>query len=545
MRGRMAIIQKEGVTYLTERNKKHLYLSDLILDKYKTWNKEFIVFDGGTGSGKSYFCIHILGKYAKEHNKKILYLCNRRKLRKQVYNEVKRLGLQNIIYVISYQLLQKNIQKGHKYPFYDYIIADECHYFTTDAKFNEYTDISYDYLMNQRDSVVIWVSATAKVFFRWLEDKCKVKKRNIFRIDKDYSYVKKVYFYQKEELTTIIDDILENESESKIIVFCNSASRMYEMNKRYGDMANYYCSSSSMNKKLKEMCGIDETSKKIKDCIIQYPDGRITFEKRILFTTTVLDNGVDLKDENIKHIFSEIFDPDSLIQSLGRKRNLNENDTCTFYIREFQPKAIQGFININNAQLEPVKLYKKDYDKFYREYGNGQKRQQLKNNRIFYSYFAEKKSNSKPKINECRYRKYEQDNNVLSQMKKLGYIPILHNFLGCELAEKSEYITVDVKQIDMFMEYLKSIEGKRLYREDKERIKEEFESIGVKLRYIGINTFNGALDDIYKELYLCRFYNKDIDGNKDLVDKRRKLDDGSVNPNRDKKYWILENRKSE
>lgn len=120
MRVRMAIIQKEGVTYLTERNKKHLYLSDLILDKYKAWNKEFIVFDGGTGCGKSYFCIHILGKYTKEHNKKILYLCNRIKLRKQVYNEVKRLGLQNVIYVISYQLLQKNIQKGYKFPFYDY-----------------------------------------------------------------------------------------------------------------------------------------------------------------------------------------------------------------------------------------------------------------------------------------------------------------------------------------------------------------------------------------------------------------------------------------
>ena len=93
------------------------------------------------------------------------------------------------------------------------------------------------------------------------------------------------------------------------------------------------------------------------------------------------------------------------------------------------------------------------------------------------------------------------------------------------------------------MEYLKSIEGKKLYKIDKERIKEEFETIGLKLRYIGINTFNGALDDVYKELYLCRFYNKDIDG-KDLVDKRRKLDDGSVNQNRDKKYWILENRKS-
>ena len=545
MCSRMAFKKKEGVTCLTQCNKKRLYLSDLILDKYKTWNKEFIVFDGGTGSGKSYFCIHVLGKYAKKNGKKILYLCNRRKLRKQVYNEIKRLELQNIIYVISYQLLQKNIQKGHRYPFYDYIIADECHYFTTDAKFNEYTDVSYNYLMDQKESVVIWISATAKVFFKWLVDRNKVKKRNIFRIDKDYSYVKNLYFYQKEEIFAIIDDILENESDSKTVVFCNSAGRMHEMNRKYGDTADYYCSSSSSNKKLKAMCGIDEKTKKVKDCISVYPDGRITFEKRILFTTTVLDNGVDLKDEKIKHIFSEIFDADSMIQSLGRKRSLNDNDTCTFYIREFQPKAIQGFININNAQLEPVKLYKKDYNKFYQEYGNGKKRRQLKMNRIFYSYFAEKKSNSKPEINECRYRKYEQDNNVLFQMKELGYIPILKNFLGCELSAKSEYISIEVEQIDMFMEYLKSIEGKRLYREDKERVKEEFESIGVKLRYIGINTFNGALDDVYKELYLCRFYNKDIDGKKDLVDKRRKLDDGSVNPNRDKKYWILENRKSE
>ena len=124
---------------------------------------------------------------------------------------------------------------------------------------------------------------------------------------------------------------------------------------------------------------------------------------------------------------------------------------------------------------------------------------------------------------------------------QLGYIPILHNFLGRELAEKSEYIAVDIKQIDLFMEYLKSIEGKRLYKEDRGRIKEEFETIGVKLRYTGINTFNGALDDNYKELYKCRFYSKDIDGNM-LIDKRRKLDNGLSNPNRDKTYWILEDR---
>lgn len=523
------------------KGKQKIWVSNIIGNDYKLWKNEFVVLDCGTGCGKTYFSLHVLGNYAKKQKKKILYLCNRRKLRKQIYSDTKSLGLLNVVYVMSYQMLQRDIQDGKTIPHFDYIVADECHYFTTDAKFNEYTDVSYDFLMKQKQSVVLWVSATAKTFFRWLADKGKVKKRYIYRVDKDYSYVKKLYFYQKDELTTIIDDILENEPQSKIVVFCNSASRMEEMNKRYADIANYFCSSTSSSTKLKEMCGYSKATKKVADCVITLPDGRITFEKRILFTTTVLDNGVDLKDKDIKHIFSEIFDVDSLIQSLGRKRSVDEEDTCTFYIREFQPKAIQGLLNINEAQLQPVQLYKHSYKEFYEKYGNGKERKRLNKNKIFYSFFAEDKHLSKIKVNECRYRKYEQDNNILVQMKELGHIPILNYFLGEELSSKSEYIVVDVKQIDMFMEYLKSIEGKWLFQEERERIKEEFETIGVKLRYIGINTFNGALDDVYKELYLCRFYNKNQNG-KYYVDLRRKLEDGSVNPNRDKKFWVLEHR---
>lgn len=522
-------------------NGKQKWVSEIIGDDYKKWKDEFVVLDCGTGSGKSYFALHILGKYAMKQKRKILYLCNRRALRKQIYDDAKRLKLLNVIYVTSYQALQRDLQNGKQITHYDYIVADECHYFTTDSKFNEYTDVSYDFLMKQKDSVVIWVSATAKTFFKWLVDKGKVKKRRIYRMDKDYSYVKKVYFYQKDELTTIIDDILENEPQSKIVVFCNSASRMEEMNKKYADTANYFCSSTSSSTKLKEICGYDKKTKKVANCIETLPDGRSTFEKRILFTTIVLDNGVDLKDKDIKHIFSEIFDVDSLIQSLGRKRTIDKEDTCTFYIREFPPKAIQGLLNINEAQLEPVQLYKHSYSEFYSKYGNGRKRKQVGKNKIFYSFFAEDKRLSKIKVNECRYRKYEQDNNVLIQMKELGHIPILNYFLGEELSSKSEYIVVDVKQIDMFMEYLKSIEGKWLFQKDKERIREEFETIGVKLRYIGINTFNGALDDVYKDLYLCRFYNKNQE-NKYYVDLRRKLDDGMPNPNRDKKFWVLEQR---
>lgn len=519
-------------------NVNQKWVSDIIKEDYKSWRNESIILDCGTGSGKTYFSLNILGVYARNNKKRVLYLCNRSKLRKDIFDEVVKLNLKSTVWVELYQTFQTKIQNKKYIPHYDYIVADECHYFTTDAKFNDYTDVPYNYLMKQKESVILWVSATSKIFFKWLEDKGKVKKRHIYRINKDYSYVKNLYFYQKEELSTIIDDVIENEPQSKIVVFCNSASRMEEMNKIYGDTANYFCSNTSSSLKLKKICGYDNISKTVNDCIKLYPDGTSTFEKRILFTTTVLDNGVNLKDKSIKHIFSEIFDVDSMIQSFGRKRKLDRNDTCTFYIREYQPKAIQGLLNINNSQLEPVEEYKNNYNAFFQNYGSGKKRRQLNKNKIFYSFFAEDKRLSKIKINECRYRKYVQDNNILLQMRDNGYVPMLCGLLGEELSSKSEYIVVDVKKIDMFMEYLRSIENRCLFSDDRERIKEEFETIGVKLRYIGINTFNGALDDVYKDLYRCRFYNKDEDG-KNLIDKRRKLDNGAINPNRDKTYWLL------
>ena len=37
-----------------------------------------------------------------------------------------------------------------------------------DALFNEYTDLAYEYLKAQRGNVIIYISATAKVYFRWM-----------------------------------------------------------------------------------------------------------------------------------------------------------------------------------------------------------------------------------------------------------------------------------------------------------------------------------------------------------------------------------------
>ncbi len=62
---------------MTNGSKKKLWVSELIGNDYKNWKNEFVILDCGTGCGKSYFCIHVLGNYAKLQKKKILYLCNR------------------------------------------------------------------------------------------------------------------------------------------------------------------------------------------------------------------------------------------------------------------------------------------------------------------------------------------------------------------------------------------------------------------------------------------------------------------------------------
>jgi superfamily II DNA or RNA helicase len=507
--------------------------SDLIEDKYKSWKDTRIILDGGTGSGKTYFVLNKIGKYAKECNCKILYLCNRSKLRDQTYGDIKKLKLQDTVIVMTYQSLQNRIKHKDTFPHYDYIIADECHYFTNDALFNEYTDLSYKYLKHQSKNVVIYISATAKVFFHWMKQKEIVTQEHYFSIPKDYSYVDKVYFYDKKYLIPQIDKILEEEKDSKIIVFCNSITRMLELYKKYENQADYAASQNAV--KVKDICN--------EKCVYEHKDGTVTFDKRILVTTKVLDNGINIKDKKVKHIFSEILDADSAIQALGRKRRTSEDDTCTFYLKNYSGQAIQGLINTNEYQLEPVMTYRIKYDEFLNKYGQNRKR--IRNNKIFYTKFSNDKDKNNIAFNEMRLNKYLMDNMILGDMKEGSYKSVMIGLIGYSLPDKVEELEINIEEKDGFLEYLKSIEGKWLYSAERKEVVKRFEDIGVKLRRQGINTLNGALQDFYENRYKCRFRNKQIDENgkltkKSLVDYRRTLEDGSINPMRNKAYWILE-----
>lgn len=146
-------------------NGKQIYFSDLVKETYKEWANTRIIFDGGTGTGKTYFVLNQLAPYAQANGKTVLYLCNRRNLKQQVFDAVRELNLKDTVTVLTYQALQKTLRNESVPEQVDYIVVDECHYFTSDAMFNEYTDLSYDYIQSQKGNVVLFYERNRKGIF--------------------------------------------------------------------------------------------------------------------------------------------------------------------------------------------------------------------------------------------------------------------------------------------------------------------------------------------------------------------------------------------
>ncbi len=495
------------------------YISDLVGEQYKDWLNELVLFDAGTGTGKTTFILFVLAAYAKALGKRILFLCNRTKLRLEVERQVKLHNMEHVR-VMSYQRLEAEI-KSHEEPTgYDYIVFDEIHYLTSDAEFNEYTDLTYNYLMKQEGNVCILMSATAKSFFNMLIEKGRVNPKHHYVIEKDYGYVNYVYFYKKELLTSIIDRIRATKPNEKLVVFCNSADRMLEMHGFYRDEADFFCSEHSRNLDLIAICN--------PNCIIKYARNLISFEKPILFTTKALDNGVDLKDPAIKHIFTEIFDLDSMVQSLGRKRSQNAaQERCNFYIKHYMKQSLQGQKNLTEQQLSPARMFREDPAKFYETFGEGKKRATIRHCRIFYGHFAE--TGSDMRINEMMYSKYVMREYEIAAMMESGYLSVVKKWLGPELSSKILMIDLAPDARDAFAEYMERIKGQRLYKDAQQELKNQFVKLGLQDRTMGINVLNGKLMDAGYSYSIAS-----------ARDKRRVVEkSGKTNPNYGKTYWTV------
>ena len=325
------------------------YASELIGDAFQHWGDGRVLLDMGTGRGKSEFVIRKMAGWAVDqflkgnYDNRILMICpltllhedlekRRRAEYLMVFGDDSEEGwdlYKEVLTVITYQKLEQ-LCKGdvsdqrilqELLDRHRIIIADECHYWSEFSAFNINTHYSLDALLQaEKDHTVVYMSATGRDTWKLLEEKGgPTQSERIYRLPQYYEYVKAAYFYARHNLVTILKRLPAGE---KAIVFMELGDDLAEMEKIFGDTAAYYC--SPFNERYR---------KKYSDLSVCVKDGQQL--KNILFTTKAMGVGIGLKDRGVKHIFIDQWNPLEIAQSLGRKRSLDADDTCTVYFRDY------------------------------------------------------------------------------------------------------------------------------------------------------------------------------------------------------------------
>lgn len=333
-------------------------------------NGQNVILDGGTGTGKSSWVIDVLSK----HSNRILYLVPRQKLKEDITQDISMKRISNIS-VITYQSIEYYIQKkfysdydmaedaiiGKWLCVYDAVVFDEIHCIITDSSYNQYTEYIYKLMFRllQTEIAVIMMSATGDAVFNNIKD-IYVNPDHVYSIISDYSYL---YCTPVKSSSTGINNTIKelintSTPEEKIIYFCSNKSRGID----------YYYEFQQICDTIFACSKFDETERATK--INKINSITDTFPGKLLISTTALDVGINLKDTNIRYIVTDMYDVDSIIQCLGRRRvkpkseRNGEGDPVYFYFRNWNKNDIQ-FIKRNiDKELHQIDLFKNDIDKF-------------------------------------------------------------------------------------------------------------------------------------------------------------------------------------
>jgi hypothetical protein len=461
------------------------YISDVVtkeeIDKWKLGQR--ILINSQTGTGKSEFIKNNLYEYCKLLNKKILLMSNRNLLKNQNIADI---GIKtDFIKPHNYQEFETKVINGtfieELFSPYTYVVYDEAHYFFSDSQFNQNTDLLIEPIKNTpKDKIFIFITATSDALLDY-QDKFDY----IYTLPYDYSYIKNIYFYTRlTNKSHIVESIINNIKDGgKILYFGSNAKDNFNLYKKY-ENSSFICSEGNA---LHDKCSQETISQIVNDS---------KFESDILFSTKLLDNGVNLKDEKLKHIIIDMVDPISFIQSLGRKRCMNPKDQINLYIKDYHRGMIHWIIEGYNKQIREV--------------------QKLKDS----------------EINLAKYQNWTTQRKLLSRMNahdKDGYKKYICNLLSFDINRiKNANIEFENGSLQSLLE---SYVGTKMFKEEQEKFKDLFfDKIFTPKRtdYFarGIKAANGVIEeDKLKFIIYSRQETKGV--------------------NRNKSYWIIEASKEE
>ena len=328
------------------------YIGEYLKNEMYKWKRNDIVFlNAGTGTGKTSF----IKMVCETRQVDVLILTNRVANRKQIENDLDfLLYYPRRVNVLSYQALETS---GNGYvqalENYDFIFMDESHYFTKDNTFNTMTNCSYNKLMTMKSkrAIRIFMSATNESIVKHgittyanfsgnlTYDQLK-KHVWIYEMKKNKSYISEIKkFY---EFSEIIDEI--NISKEKWLIFVSS----YETGVEYMKLILNKTKKSVAFLNRENIDNEEETAKKVLESLINYS----IFEEDILLATSIIDNGVNIIDKNLKNIviFSNEFS--ETIQELGRKRCMDLEDNFVLYLPNETKRSLSGQLRNKQNKLK-------------------------------------------------------------------------------------------------------------------------------------------------------------------------------------------------
>lgn len=439
-------------------------VSELItIDKIKTWGiGDTITIKAGTGAGKSYFIKNILYAFAKKNNKRILFLIHRTNCVNQFQKEIEREKKTDVITIMTYQKLESK-KLNHKVSFdfsdYEYIVCDEFHYFMSDSAFSKTCDASLNQILEQIFTTKIFMSATGEYMKRYINNIKKIDTID-YELDITYDFIKELKFFNSDEsMESYIEEAIER--NEKTMFFIQSATKAYELYKKYEKHCLFNCGKSDKHYKYVD-------TEKIDKMLIDEK-----FQETILITTTCMDAGVNINDEEVKHIICDVKDIGTLIQCIGRKRQQNDNDKICLYIKTITNEQLGGM----KGQLK-LKMSKADFlsEHTVKEYIEEYPRSNDYNN-IVYHDTVEEDDKGTYKINELMYFKCLNDICDIDLMinekcgyGKYGYCKFLATKFGFRDEEGYYNYDIEEENNNTLEKYLESIVGKKLFKEEQKEL---------------------------------------------------------------------------
>lgn len=345
-------VDKMGIKEFSER-----WLVNGIEEDYKNWQPRGVVshqkasrifIESPTGTGKSSFVLDKLFPFAAEKNYNILYLANRSALNQQIRNAVARkLKVKEKIKkdeatfylpesfccltVINYQAISLDSTALETFlSDYAYIVFDEAHFFVEDSLFNAKTGLLLKSVLDASpDAVWIFLSATLDGSEELLLAAAdKIQPNNLIDANLNKLVFRDHYIVYKNNYQSAvytpsffrsIDDlmpVINRTVGEKWLIFVSSIQRgkalQQRIKKETGRKAVFLSSENKAGKRW-EMLSAEER-----------------YDEDVLIATKVLDNGVNIRDEDVRHIVIPFCDRTEFMQMLGRRRTHEGERVCLY-----------------------------------------------------------------------------------------------------------------------------------------------------------------------------------------------------------------------